>query len=173
MLSPKQKSIVAVYHKYAACPPFADAWSRLHIHGLNVSYLLKHGLKDEKTLLLDFKRWLQQFQVMIMYANNPTRELTKLELSIVDIGLPIWTERVQHSYHQIPQMYKMSSKPFSHIICNERIHSEYVYKNLNDCTTYAQKVKAAHGFHCSLADVHELYLYYLENYTCMSCSCVS
>ena len=170
-MAPKQKSIVAVYHKYAACPPFADAWSRLHIHGLSYSYLLKHGLKDEETLLLDFKCWLQQFQVMIMYANNPNREMSKLELPIVDIGLPVWTERFKHSYHQIPQMYKLSSKPFSHIVCNDHVHSEYVYQNMEDCVTHTERVKAAHGFHCSLADVHELYLYYLENYTCLTCSC--
>ena len=153
---------MAVYHKYAACPPFTDAWARLHIHGLNPSYLYKYGLKDEETLIDDFKRWLQQFAVITMYANNPQRELQKLNMSMVDIGLPQWTERVQHEYHHIPQMYKMSSKPFCHITCNEHVHSDYVYKSYSDCTTYLQKVKAAHGFHCSLADVHELYLFYLE-----------
>ena len=164
VLSPKQKNIVAVYHKYAACSPFEDAWARLHIHGLNPSYLLRYGLKDEETLIQDFKRWLQQFQVLMMYANNPSRELCKLGLSIIDIGLPPWSERVQHEYHQIPQMYKMTSKPFCHITCNNHVHSEYVSKCISDCTTYTQKVKAAHGFHCSLADVHELYLYYLDRY---------
>ena len=162
VISLKQKSIVAVYHKYAACSPFADAWSRLHIHGLNTDYLLKHGLKDEVTLIQDFKRWLQQFQVVTMYANNPSREFQKLNMTIVDIDLPPWAERVQHEYHQIPQMYKMSSKPFCHITCNDRIHSDLMYKHISDCTTYTQKVKAAHGFHCSLADVLELYLFYLE-----------
>ena len=154
---------MAVYHKYATCSPFADAWCRLHLHGLNVSYLRKYGLKDEEALIQDFKRWLQQFHVVTMYANDPTRELTKLNLSIIDIGLPPWSERVQHSYHQIPQMYKMSSKPFYDITCNHHVHSDYVYRCMSDCRTYTQKVKAAHGFHCSLADVHELYLYYLEN----------
>ena len=165
VISPKQKNIVAVYHKYAACDPFADPWARLHIHGLSTSYLLKYGLKDEKTLIVDFKRWLKQFHVIIMYANNPAREQDKLRLPMLDIGLPQWIDRVHHSYHQIPQMYKMSSKPFCHITCNNHVHSEYVYRNFTDCTTYLQKVKADHGFHCSLADVHELYLFYLENYS--------
>ena len=162
MLHPKQKNIIAVYHKYAMCPPFADAWARLHLHGLNVSYLAKHGLKDEATLLCDFKRWLDQFEVVTMYANNPTRELEKLDLSIVDIGLPPWAERVHHSYHKTPQDHKWTSRPFCHITCNNHVHSDYVYRSYHDCRTYTQKVKAAHGFHCSLADVHELYLYYLE-----------
>ena len=154
--------MVDIYHKYAACSPFAAAWATLHIHGLNVSYLTKHGFKDEETLICDFKRWFRQFHVMSIYGNNPTRELGKLDLNIIDIGLPPWAERVQHSYHQIPQMYKWSSKPLCRISCNNHIHSDYVYRCYQDCQTYTQQVKAAHGFHCSLADVHELYLFYLE-----------
>ena len=165
VMCPKQKNIVAVYHKYAACHPLTDSWSRLHVHGLNITYLLKYGLKDEKTLIADFKRWLDQFVVIVMYANNPSHEKEKLNLNMVDIGLPQWVERVQHEYHQIAQLYKMSSKPFCYITCNNHIHSDYVYQNITDCNTYLQKVKAAHGFHCSLADVHELYLYYLGNYS--------
>ena len=130
-----------------------------------MSYLLKVGFKDEKTLIEDFKRWLDQFLVVIMYANDPNRELVKLNLRIVDIGLPKWTERIKHSYHQIPLNYKMSDKRFCHIRCNERIHSEYVYKYFSDCVTDTERAKAAHGFHCSLSDVHELLLYYLETRT--------
>ena len=110
---------MSVYHKYAACSPFDDAWSRFHIHGLNVSYLLKYGLKDEKTLIEDFKRWLDQFLVVTMYANDPNRELVKLNLRIIDIGLPKWTERVKRSYHQIPHNYKMSGKRSCHICCKQ------------------------------------------------------
>ena len=80
--------MVDVYHQYAACSPFVDVWSRLHIHGLNVSYLSTHGFKDEVTLIDDFKRWLRRFHVLALYGNDPTREISKLDLNIIDIGLP-------------------------------------------------------------------------------------
>ena len=83
ILSPKQKRIVAVYHKHAVCPPFVDEWSRLHLHGLNPMFLIKYGLPDEASLIADVKQWLQQFAVLGIYANDPQRELNKLKLHIL------------------------------------------------------------------------------------------
>ena len=126
--SPKHRKIVAVYHKYAACDPFADAWSRLHVHGLDTSYIGKCGMNDEQTLVNDFKRWLQQFDIDIIYANDARREIVKFNLHITDISLPPWIERVKHRYHEIPQTYKNFSKPFCNIVCDDKVHSYFCFK---------------------------------------------
>ena len=148
-----------MYHKYAKCKPFDDVWSRLHVHGLNYSFLLTHGLKNEDELICDFKLWLENFNVQVIYVNDVSKESKKLNLSLRDIGLPCWIERVKHSYHRIPQLYKNSDKSFCNINCNSNIHSYYKYKNLDDITKPVDRVKAEHGFHCSLADVYEFHLF--------------
>ena len=164
MLSLKEKRIVAVYHQYAACPPFEDEWARLHLHGLNPRFLMKHGFPDEASLVTDFKVWLQPFEVIGFFANDPQRELDKLNIKIHDIHLPKWVERYDCEYHHIPQLYKMSNKPFHGIVCNNEVHCDYVYQFIRRCRTPSAKVKALHGFHCSLADAHELCLYYMKMY---------
>ena len=155
---------MAVYHQHAVCPPYVDEWARLHLHGLNPMYLLKHGFKDEDLLISDFKQWLQQFDVLDVYANDPNRELTKLTMTVNDIYLPKWMDRYREDYHQIPQLYKTSGLPFYGITCDHHIHTEYVHQFSRRCRTPTAKVKALHGFHCSLADAHELCLYYIKNY---------
>ena len=66
--------IVSVFHKHAFCNPEDDAWSRVNIHGLNPDFLKDYGFLNEDALIIDFKKWLQSFDIVCMYANNPNRE---------------------------------------------------------------------------------------------------
>ena len=154
---------MAVYHKYAKCPPYVDEWSRLHVHGLNPMYLMEHGFEDEAALTADFKQWIQHFNVTSMYANGPPHEFEHLNMTVYDMGLPKWVDRYYCDYHQIPQRYKLSGIPFHGILCDSHVHREYVHQFSRRCRTPTDKVKALHGYHCSLADAHELYLFYMKS----------
>ena len=162
LLSPTEKRIVAVYHKFAVCPPYVDEWARLHVHGLDPIYLLEHGFPNEALLIDDFEQWLAPYDVICMYANNPQHEDMKLKRRVLDIALPKWVDRFHLISHQIPLMYKLYSVPFQGIVCDHHIHREYRHEFIRRCRTPIKKVKALHGYHCSLADVHELCLFYLQ-----------
>ena len=63
---------------------------------------------------------------------------------------------------QIPQRYKVSGLPFHGMSCHPKNHQKYVTEPLELCRTLTRKYKALHGYHCSLADAHELCLYYIQ-----------
>ena len=164
-LSAYDYTILAVYHQFAKCPEGADPWSRAHIHGLNPEYLSTHGFPDEAALISNFQDWYQQFSVIQSYGNNPIREMAKLKLTVEDIGLPKWMERYHCPYHQIPQLHKLSRLPIHGLIaCDPKSHNCFKVESLEHCRTPTRKVKYLHGYHCSLADVYEVCLYYLKTH---------
>ena len=164
-MSPSKNTIVNIYHNFGFCSSDTDVWARKHIHGLDPEILIDIAFPNESLLIKDFKTWLSQFHVINAYGNNTFRESCKLNLSITDIGLPLWSERVKHNYHKIPNQYKLYNEPFNFLACDSERHRLYVRPNVSLCRTLCQKAKALHGWHCSLADVFELYLFYCENWS--------
>ena len=160
MCSADTLQICAVYHKFAACEPFQDMWSRRYIHGLDFGRLYQHGFTNEQELLCDFKSWLSQFNVQDIYANNCVRERQLLNMNVKDVGLPNWVERVKHRYHNIPQFCKKYGQPIFNVICDEDNHRIFQRRDILPSMKLCDKLKYAHGYHCSLADVYELYLFY-------------
>lgn len=157
------KNIVNSYHNYAWCPPNKDIWSRKNIHGLNPNFLYHNGFPNETILIQDFRKWLSLFNVDKIYVNGFSKhEQIKLDVSIIDIGLPEWSERIKHDYHNIPN----SCKKLNH----SEAHNCYVSSgNISKCNTPSQQAKISHGWHCSLMDVYELYLFYLESLSFVKC----
>ena len=159
------KNVVDVFHNYAYCPWDQDGWSRKHIHGLNPDLLVDSAYANEHLLIDAFLTWLSKFNVFIIYANNPRSESIKLGLTICDIGLPDWAERVKHDYHTIPHFYKMNNEDYDlNISCHDIMHSCYETTPIYSHMTPNQIAKAKHGWHCSLADAFELYLFYLSEF---------
>ena len=162
------KVAIDIYHKYAYCPPHKDKWARRHIHGLDPFLLKEYGFRCEDELLEDFRKWLSQFpNINTMYANNPTKEKSYLKMDIKDIGLPVWSERVKHRYHKIPNALKEDNDCIFMqlgVYCHLDIHSKFCYSPppLTDSANHLAKANSS--FHCSLCDVSELYLYYRQEY---------
>ena len=155
------RQIVDVYHAHAYSHQ-NDWWSRLHIHGLNTKFLARHGFPDEETLIQDFKRWLADKDVLNIYANNPTREVQALNMTIMDVGLPPWAERIYQAYHQMAVTYKQEFVPILDKRCCHEAHDmfkRYPIKRLSE----TEIAKRDYGFHCALYDAYELYLCYISN----------
>jgi len=155
------REIVDVYHAYAKCEN-ADFYCRSHIHGLNTLYLKEFGFPNEKALIDNFKRWLRTKDVLVMYANDPTKEKTVLNLPIKDMELPKWTERVSMFTHQTALAFKKNSIPVLNKSCPKHAHNSFVgFPVMRDTPT--QLAKRSHGYHCSLYDSFELYLVYVTD----------
>ena len=87
------KQIVDVYHAHAFSHQ-NDLWARLHIHGLEFNFLKTHGFRDKETVIQDFRRCLVHKDIVSLYANDPSKESNVLNMVMIDIGLPPWTDRV-------------------------------------------------------------------------------
>ena len=157
-MSANTRKIFSVYHGYAYSN--TDDWSRRHVHGLNPTFLKENGFSDETTLVADFKRWIRGKDVLVIFANNPMREIEVLKLPVKDIGLPQWTERVEFISHQTALAYKRKRVPVFNTVCKAGAHSKYqsfpVYRN-----SVPELIKKDFGHHCSLYDVFSLYLHYV------------
>lgn len=155
------REIVDVYHAYANTEN-ADFYSRDYIHGLSTSYLKQYGFPNEKALIDNFKMWLRSKDVLVMYANDPTKEKTALNLSIKDMELPKWAERASMFTHQTAVAFKNNSVPVLNKTCSKYAHSSFVgYPLARETPTLL--AKRNHGYHCSLYDAFELYLAYVTN----------
>ena len=132
------------------------------IHGLDFERLYQHGFSNEQELICDFKTWLSQFDVQDIFANNCVKERSLLDMNVKDVGLPNWTERVKYHYHNIPQFCKRSGRPILDVICDKENHRCFEFREIQPSMTLCNKLKYAHGYHCSLADVYEVYLFYEE-----------
>lgn len=150
--------IISVYHRHANCRENEDAWARRRLHGLNPIYLQANGFPNESALLTNFNEWIKSFDVICMYANDPSKERPLFpNYSIRDSFLPCWEERMDKPYHIVANRFKDLSIPIAGVRCNAYIHSNYI----QPCSFPSTKTKLAKtllGFHCSLRDVHELYL---------------
>ena len=153
--------IVSVYHEHVDCDSEVDEWSRKYLHGLNRNYLRTHGFEEVHELVLHFQRWIKSFDVVCMYANAPDKERQLLPgRTIHDLLLPPWQERMRKPYHVVANRYKELRIPIVNVRCGGYIHSQYegIRCHVQNKT---QMMKLLHGFHCSLYDCYELYLYYL------------
>lgn len=151
--------IMDVYHEYAKCNE-TDSWARRNIHGLSLDFLDKHGHSTSDELINSFKNWLKTKHIMHIYANNPSKEKQFLQRTVYDIGLPVWIDRIKLASHILTQHYKRLSVPILKTSCNIEAHSSYKRHVLNS-TNPTECAKANHGYHCSLYDCYELYLFYL------------
>lgn len=155
------KQIVDVYHQHANSE-VQDFWPRLHIHGLSKVFLKNHALPDEEALIQDFKKWLRGKDVLAMYANNPDKEKQCLGLPIKDMPLPKWSERTNQPYHRMAHSFKNNFIPILDKRCCSAAHASFSnYKMKRD--SESELAKYQFGFHCSLYDAYELYLYYVCN----------
>ncbi len=77
--------------------------------------------------------------------------------------LPNWIVRVDKQYHKIARRFKDRNIPYhSTTNCFEEAHCNFV--PLTYFKNETAKIKADHGFHCSLYDVYELYLFYVMEF---------
>ena len=157
--------IIDVFHRYVRYPSLTcdeDKFARLHIHGLDMSYLSLHGLTNKDELLCEFKAWLKDHPFTAMYANGPSKEEKYLNMTVIDVHLKPWEERFLLSSHQRAVSMKMNATPICNIVCNA--HTSFrgwkpkrVYSmSLTD----SAKVEFFH--HCSLYDCIECLLFYIE-----------
>ena len=153
------KQIVDVYHAHANTYE-DDSWARRYIHGLNMSFLERHGFRDEIALITNFKDWLSSKNIMSIYANDPTKEAKLLNINISDIRLPPWAKRVYQSYHQMANDFKRDFVPIMDKRCCPKAHNMYQRYPIKRLSA-TEIAKREHGFHCSLYDAYELYLYYV------------
>ena len=155
------RQIVDVYHAHAKTED-SDSYSRLHIHGLCKMYLDAFGFLNEKALIDDFRKWLRGKDILAMFANNPSKEKTALNLPVKDMNIPPWKERVSMFVHQTALAFKKNSVPVFNKSCSKHVHSSFagfpVFRN-----TETELAKRSHGYHCSLYDAFELYLHYVTD----------
>ena len=151
--------IVDVFHAYAKTHE-SDYFARAHIHGLNVDYLQENGFSNEETLIQMFKKWLKKKDYVDIVANNPQCEIDRLKIRICDIALPPWAERHETASHQVALCFKELSIPICYNFCPQKAHSSFV-KHYSHKDKLTNEAKRKHGFHCSLYDAYELYLFYV------------
>ena len=158
------KNIVSVYHHFAY-DVYApnDNWARKYLHGLNLEYLYNHGFGSTEQLIEHFKLWLSEFNYVHIFGNDPRKERSELNLDIVDIELPGWIDRSKEPYHTIANRFKELSVPISNsnLCCGNVAHSSYSTQPLWKPKNLTAVAKQEHGFHCSLYDCYEMYLFYL------------
>ena len=155
------REIIDVFHKHAKCDE-GDSWARKNIHGLNLSFLNKHGSASSAELVDELKSWLANKNILFFYGNDPYKESMFLQRAINDIGLPPWIERIDEAYHKIANTFKKHSIPIFNVRCKPEAHSSYNRSVFR--LTPSNAAKQEHGFHCSLCDCHEMYLFYLMEY---------
>ena len=155
------RQIVDVYHAYAMSTD-DDSYARKHIHGLNPYFLFHKGFPTEDSLIKNFRSWLRGKDILALFANDPAKEKSVLNLNINDMSLPPWTERIRQPSHEVSLAFKNNFIPVLDKRCCKAAHNDFVayplFKN-ND----TEIAKSQHGFHCSLYDAYELYLTYIMN----------
>ena len=160
-MNAQTREIVDVYHAYARTE-HGDFYSRRHIHGLSVIYLNEFGFQSEKSLIYDFKKWLSSKDVLVMYANNPTKEKTALNLPVRDMELPVWKERISMFANQTANAFKKKSVPVLNKTCPKEAHAAFHYYPVRNNTS-TELAKRSYGYHCALYDAFELYLHYVTD----------
>ena len=158
----KTREIVDVFHRYAKCDDDEDRWCRKNVHGLNLAFLKQHGLDSSDELLEELKKWLDSKNILFIYANDPFKEKLLLQRMIYHIYLPPWVDRIDETYHKVANTYKKLHIPILNTTCNAEAHSSY-NRHISKFTP-SNIAKQEHGYHCSLADCHEMYLYYVMEY---------
>jgi len=153
------KQIVDVFLDYHH-PIVSDSYARCNVHGLNPSFLEKHGHRTELSLLTAFKEWLDTKNYAQLFGNAPLREMKLLGVNIQDIKLPVWAERYQQDYHTMANCFKNMEVAFCGKRCFRSAHSSY-FPRIN-VKTESAIARMRHGYHCAFGDCIELYFYYLR-----------
>lgn len=154
--------ILDVYHRYANSGEDGESgYSHTHVHGLNSDFLSENGFATEQELIDDFKNWIASKNYRKICCNDPTREREIFkDLCFEDLKLPMWSQRSSQSYHVTANSFKGSSVPILNTSCSWYAHRDFrTYPKAP--RTSAQLARAMHGYHCSLYDSYELYLYYI------------
>lgn len=154
---------IDVFHEHAYSEDIELDWyARKHIHGLSPAYLKANGHATPSKLIDSFKTWLSKKKYKLLYANDPTMERITLglELEIQDIKLERWANRINKPYHQIAQDFKVSFDSICCKRCSPLAHSSFQGAIIKRPNNPSDLARHAHGFHCSLYDVYELYLFY-------------
>ena len=153
-----------VFHHHV-CYPFKcdyDQFSRRCVHGLNRDYLRQHGLANEKELVTLFHEWLKTHPYSTIYGHAPHREEKLLSLSITDVCLKQWQERLLCHSHQVAVKMKKNLSPICNVICD--VHDKFsgwLPKNVNS-PSLTDCAKMCFSHHCSLYDCVECYLFVLH-----------
>ena len=172
-------TVYSTFHDYAAFSSTTDVdwFSRRNIHGLSFTFLKQYGHPSEKDLCAQFCRWIDSLPSECSYkffANNPTKERHLLPwLSIADLPLPPWKDRVRLSSHQEAVTAKQQSLSICGHQCSESAHSSFrrpqclSLSHPSSSTALSTKLaKRSHGYHCALYDSLELYLFH-KYYSCL------
>lgn len=160
-MSYETKEILDVFHAYAKCDYYKDdIWCRNHLHGLNPDFLERHGVKSEAVLRQDLRHWLAKKNYFYIYVNAAQKESNFLFHDMIDIELPSWIDRVKLVSHKVAFRFKQLNAAVLRTVCPEEAHSSYK-SHCPQIRTQTQKLKAFHGYHCSLYDAYELYLYHV------------
>ena len=152
-----------VFHHHV-CYPFSsdyDTFSRHHVHGLNRDYLCQQGLANEKELVTLFHAWLKTHPYSSIYAHGPQREEKLLSMSITDVSLKKWQERVTCLSHQLAVEMKKNHSPICNVTCN--VHDKFLGwlpKNVKS-PSLTDRAKMHFSHHCSLYDCIECCLFFL------------
>ena len=99
-----------VFRNFAYCRE-SDTRVRLHVHGLNVIYLPKHGYPTKDNFIIAFKHWLQRKPVVKIVTNAAYKEAHVLSLRVYNAGLSPWADRQFESLHILAVKYKQFMLP--------------------------------------------------------------
>lgn len=156
-------AIIDIYHGYANSET-CDTYAHSFIHGLNPNYLSSVAFPNECDLINDVKCWLNKKSFNEIFANDPKKEHETFPLyNFVDIGLPPWLTRYTESYHVMANKFKSLNIPICNTFCPFEAHSCYRSPPWAPRNATAV-VKVNHGYHCSLYDTYELYLFYIMSF---------
>lgn len=151
-----------VFHHYIQYPIIngddKDAFVRRHVHGLDCEFLLQHGLRDEEELLTLFHTWLKHHPYDAIYAHAPAKEMDFLSLSVKDVMLKPWKDRIFTDSHKIALHMKLNCVSVNGILC--RAHSAFQgwKPKKSKCLSETDCAKIAFRHHCSLYDCMECFL---------------
>lgn len=135
-----------------------DWFSRKHVHGLNREFLANNGLTNEDELIADFQTWLKQYHVHQFYGNAPAKEECMLNISIVDVHMPDWTDRSQLECFRMAHLMKALDIGVKGKSCSrETVHCEY--SGWSRHKTSGDRVRQLFGHHCALYDCVMILLY--------------
>ena len=163
---PRTHEIRDVFHSFVKYPPSmsydGDKYARVHIHGLNIAYLQRHGLDNEEELLSLFHKWLKKYPSAALFAHAPSKEKTFLNVSIQDVCLLPWKERCMLQSHQTALTFKMENIPICDTICNAHTSFRGWKPKRTYSMTPTDVAKCNFSHHCSLYDVFECFLYFFH-----------
>ena len=155
--------IIDVFHEFAK-PQAVDDWSRKHVHGLNCNWLQNNAKFNNQTELMQaFRQWLRGRNVLAIFANDPSKErmLFGQDLAVNDLCFPMWSQREARPSHLITFLFKRAFIPVLNKRCCAEAHSSFKYVPVYRNST-SELARRRFGFHCSLYDCLECYLFFIE-----------